>query len=59
MEAEIEKTLIIKVKGVDIDILKSGMKKVVQDIARIGLKHTGMTIEEGEMIKDLNTKLHE
>lgn len=50
--------LSIEVEGKEVETLKSALNKVLEDINRIGLKHTGMSVEEGEVIKDLTDKIN-
>ena len=55
---EIENTLNIKIKGNDVDLLKSYIKKANQELTSIGLKNNTITTEEAELIKKLNTELN-
>lgn len=54
---EVKRKLTIEIEGEDIVNLKSGIKKVVKELDRAGLKSHDITQEESELIKKLNDLL--
>lgn len=55
---EVKKNIIIEVSGEDAENLKSGLKEIATEMAKVGLRNNDITPEEAKIINELNKSLN-